>query len=621
MSMPHAGCPHPANLGVRQHALPHCSARMLRRRLPLWVGGVLACILAAGLAASPLHAQMLTATNLSAMHVAGQTFLTWKPAKGTVSGYVIYRSSRPIRSAFELRLARRVATVLPGGARNARLEGILQSVQYFRLPGSSVPLGADDELAVLTVTATASAYYAVTTMGARGEATQLLPGRNALEQPLYERPGTVVPHFQQRITHNGRAVDLFVHWASNASTASTPAMTNRTSQPFNLAIVKNGRAAIHPLVVRLHGLGDNFLNHTLTSGNPQEYVLALDDHIPGEARNTYWVGWNDAIDVTAPVMPPPRDGRVAEYTARRVRWTVEWARRVLPIDSTRVYLHGISMGGSGTLYAALTSPWLYAAATALLPRVTYVSNGDAGAPLGSKRYEQVWGRPAQRPLMQDGTPVYERTRFSSLLAASDVGKLPLLTIVSGRQDNVVGWPQMLEAHTAVRARVAAARFYWDVRGHEVHDGTYWRPMERQYAVSRLRSNQSVIAVTNASSDHEPGNGGVTSGDSTGQTGAFVVWEGPIVDLPDRYGVTLRVRPLATREGMLVPPTLVHADITPRRLQRFVMRQGVSYLVTITAPDGTERTEVVRAGEPGLTIPRVALRERPTRLDIRMLAVP
>src|SRR5690606_3851282 len=152
----------------------------------------------------------------------------------------------------------------------------------------------------------------------------------------------------------------------------------------------------------------------------------------------------DAIDVTAPVMPPPRDGRVAEYTARRVRWTVEWARRVLPIDSTRVYLHGISMGGSGTLYAALTSPWLYAAATALLPRVTYVSNGDAGAPLGSKRYEQVWGRPAQRPLMQDGTPVYERTRFSSLLAASDVGKLPLLTIVSGRQDNVVGWPQMLE---------------------------------------------------------------------------------------------------------------------------------------------------------------------------------
>lgn len=594
---------------------------LLIRRLPQWVGGMLACILVVGLAASPLHAQTLTATNLSALHVAGQTFLTWKPAKGAVSAYVIYRSTRPIRSAFELRLARRVATVQPGGARNARLESILQGVQYFRVPGSSVPLGADDELAVLTITATASAYYAVTTMGPRGEATQLVPGRNALEQPIYERPGTVVPHFQQRITHNGRAVDLFVHWASNQATATTPAMTNRTSQPFNLAVVKNGRAAIHPLVVRLHGLGDNFLNHTLTSGNPQEYVLALDDHIPGEARNTYWVGWNDAIDITAPVMPPPREGRVAEYTARRVRWTVEWARRVLPIDTARVYLHGISMGGSGTLYAALTTPWLYAAATALLPRVTYVSNGDGGAPLGSKRYEQVWGKSAQRPLMQDGTPVYERTRFSSLLAASDVGKLPFLTIVGGRQDNVVGWPQLLEAHTAVRARAAATRFYWDVRGHEVNDGTFWRPMERQYAVSRLRSDESIIAVSHATSDHEPGNGGVTSGDSTGQTGAFVDWSGPITDLPDRYAVTLRVRPLATREGMLAPPTLVYADITPRRLQRFIVRPGSAYLVTVTGADGTERSEVVRAGELGLTIPRVALRERPSRLDIRMLATP
>jgi predicted esterase len=589
------------------------------RRLPLWVGGVLACILVAGSAASPLHAQTLTATNLSAMHVAGQTFLTWKPAKGAVSGYVIYRSGRPIRSAFELRLARRVATVQPGGARNQRLESLLKSVQYFRVPGSSVPLGADDELFVLTSTNTASAYYAVTTLGPRGEATQLVPGRNALDQPIYERPGTVVPHFQQRITWGGRAVDLFVHWASNANTATTPAMTNRTSQAFNFAVVKNGRAPIHPLVVRLHGLGGSFLDMTAGSGNPQEYVLALDDHIPGEARNTYWVGWNADLDITAAVMPPPLEGRVVEYTARRVRWTVEWARRTLAIDTARVYLNGVSMGGSGTLHAALTAPWLYAAATAQLPRVTYMSNGTAGPALGSRRFEQVWGRASQRPLMLDGTPVYERTRFSSLLAASDVGKLPFLTIVSGRQDNVVGWPQVLEAYTAVRARAVAARFFWDVRGHEVHAGTYWWPMERQYAVARLRSNQSMVAVTNASSDHEPGNGGVTSGDSTGQTGAFVDWAGPIVDLPDRYGVTLRVRSLTTREGTLSPPTLVYADITPRRLQRFVVRSGLAYLVTVTAHDGIERSEVVRAGELGLTIPRVALRERPTRLEIRMLS--
>ncbi len=594
------------------------AADVRRPTLRLFSGALLLAVL---LSSTDVRAQSLTVSGLQALHVSGQTFLTWKPAKTAVSSYIVYRATRPIRSAFELRMARRIATVQPGGARNQRLEGILTTVQFYRLPGSSIPLGVDDELCVLTITNTASAYYAVTSVGPRGEVTQLLPGRNALEFPIYERPGTVVPHFQQRITWNGRAVDLFVHWGANQSTASTPAMTNRTTQPFNLAVVKNGRAALHPLIVRLHGLGDHFLNHTTVTGNPQEYILALDDYIPGEARNTYWFGWNESLDVTSPVMPPPREGRVADYTARRVRWTVEWARRVLPIDTARVYLHGISMGGSGTLHAALTAPWLYAAATALLPRVTYVSNGDHGSPMGSKRYEQIWGKAQRRPLMQDGTPVYQRTRFASQLGAVDVGKLPFLTMVSGRQDNVVGWPQILEAYTAVESRAVAAHFYWDVRGHEVHDGTFWRPMERQYAVSRLRSNESIIAVSHATSDQEPGNGTLVSGDSTGQMGAFIAWSGPVVDLPDRWSMSLRVRSLRTRDGILTPPLVVYADITPRRLQHFQVRAGASYLVSLTDPDGKTTSDVLKAGEQGLTVTRVPIRTRASRIDIRALAMP
>jgi len=147
-------------------------------------------------------------SDLSAFHTNGQTFLTWKAPREEVQYYVLYRSSKPIRTAFSLRQAKRIASIRKGQALNSRLSTILGTQQFFRLPNTSWPLQTDDELTVLTAVTNAQWYYAVTAVNKHGEVAQIFPGRNTTSTPIFERVKTPVPVYQKRIIFLGKAVDL-----------------------------------------------------------------------------------------------------------------------------------------------------------------------------------------------------------------------------------------------------------------------------------------------------------------------------------------------------------------------------------------------------------------------------
>ena len=95
-----------------------------------------------------------------------------------------------------------------------------------------------------------------------------------------------------------------------------------------------------------HVRGGSFYLAHAGSGEPGEWQITIDDFIRTYDVNTFWFGYHDGYDIEAGMNPllPPTSGTVEDYTARRVGFTLEWARRNFPVDTSRVYVMGASMG-------------------------------------------------------------------------------------------------------------------------------------------------------------------------------------------------------------------------------------------------------------------------------------
>jgi poly(3-hydroxybutyrate) depolymerase len=67
---------------------------------------------------------------------------------------------------------------------------------------------------------------------------------------------------------------------------------------------------------------------------------------------------------------------VADYTTRRVAFTLEWARRTFPIDTSRVYVTGGSMGGIAGVFLSMWRPDLIAAVMVTVPLFDFSFTSD-----------------------------------------------------------------------------------------------------------------------------------------------------------------------------------------------------------------------------------------------------
>jgi hypothetical protein len=99
------------------------------------------------------------------------------------------------------------------------------------------------------------------------------------------------------------------------------------------------------------------------------------------------------------------------------------------------------------------------------------------------------------------------------------------------------------------------------------------PMGSLFELFRFRLDRSWPAFSNASCNHDPGNGEAAVGDSIGSINGFIDWDTEMVDFSDRWEVMLKTRPIETRNGTLLPPDLLTVDVTPRRLQNFELTPG------------------------------------------------
>ena len=583
----------------------------------------MAAVACAMLAVAP--AESAQVRSLGALHRDGQTFLTWTCPPGVGWIYHIYRSSSAIQSSADLAAATRLGFVSDSSWCDRRLSRLSGSFHGYVVDSGAVPLDSTRGLFVWTADAVAPAWYAVTPQSVgQGENTTVTPGGNSLVAPVEEIPALPRPVHQRRmIGQYGLPADVYTLWTGDRATPFAPAMANRPSVPYDCSLRRSGIRG--SLLFAAHVRGGSFYLAQLGTGVPDEWVLTMDDYLPTPEANTFWFGYHEDYELLGGNVTPPTTGVVADYTTRRTAFTLEWALRTFPIDRSRVYVTGGSMGGIAGVFLAMWRPDLIAAVMADVPLFDFSFMSDPNPSSFNeggrdrRACDRLWGRVATGLLMEDGTPVYERLNAGAMARSLEARHVPPIIAFNGRRDSTVGWAEKIHFYRAMRESRAGGTFFWDSRGHGATAGA-WFPMEKFAYVSRFRTNLSFPALSNCSADSDPGDGHAAVGDSIGTINGFLEWDPRLVDEPGVWRVRMTLRDLSTLWGTTVrAPDSLTVDVTPRRLQRYVVTPVQPWRV-IRLDDGVVvQTGMVAADALGLvTIPAVKVYRSGSVLEVGQL---
>lgn len=531
------------------------------------------------LTALPVHA--VTVNSLRAEHRHGQTFLVWTAPPGTGWRYRVYRSATPITDAAGLNAASLAGSVGDSTWADRRFSQLRGQTFAYSIDSLAVPLISSQGLCVITPASDRTSSYAVTAQqGAGAEDRTVVPGVNALLVPVTESVGRTRPVFQRTVAQGLNTFDLYTTWAHPEDTPLEPAMTTGHGHAFDHAVVRGTPGG--PLHMRPHARGGNLLNSLGSSGEPGEWRVALDDPLYASGdRNSFWYGYHEGYDLDDPTPLVPIAGQVRPYTRNRVLHTFAWARRELPVDTTRAIASGGSMGAIGSLQLAFGAPQWLAGIHLIVPKFDFSFTTDpnpanawnAGSPervVG----DHLWGAIGTNLLAEGGEPVYDELDDGVLAARLAAVSMPPMIAFNGRNDTVVGWAEKIGFYAAMQTHRHGGAFFFDQRRHD-GSGAVWGPQQNVRTLYRYRTDRSYPALTNADCDDDPGNGSLASGDTLGTINGHLDWDTAMTDELDGWGCVLRTRDLASTSGLVLGPDSARVDVTPRRLQRFAPIPGES----------------------------------------------
>lgn len=538
---------------------------MSRVRRPVLFSLLALALGAAGAAATPV-------SQLAALHRDGQTFLTWKALPGTGWRYRIYSSDQPIRDAFSMENALVEGEVGDSTWCDQRLYRITGVPHAFRIDEDRPPLATDRGLFVVTPGWDREMYYAVSARRPGGyEDFLFIEGQSSLAAPVGETVATPQPVFQRTVTGSyGIVADVYTMWTTHESTPMFDAMSSTPSLPYDCAVVKGqGR---QPLVVRGHGRGGHFLVSLagISSGN---WVLSVDDYLPNPDVATFYFGYHEGYNPNGADNPPPMSGYVHPYTYSRVLFLMDWVESRFTVDTDRVYAVGSSMGGSMALFLALHDPERFAAAWSEVPKVDLSDFGDAT--LSPAAFAPLWGEASVNLPTDGGLGVYQRLSGPWLASTDPARCFPPVYVLSGRNDEVMGWAEKVRLYDAFASSRRGGFFFWDERTHAGNGA--WDPSRTPWILQRYRRNLSYPAFSDGNLNSDAGDGSPGSGAAVGTINGHYDWDPELVDRPDLWAVTLRLRDLATTTGTRAAPPTAFTTVTPRRLQQFVVEPGRTYL--------------------------------------------
>jgi len=532
-----------------------------------------ASLIASLLFASPAAAS--TVTNLRTTFHDGQTFITWDNLPGTGWLYHVLSSSSPLTDAPSLDYSIEVAQVGDNSAVDQRMSSLLGTTLTFRIASDQPPLEPTRGLFVATPTTGALTYYAVTAEKVgMGEDRSLVPGQNSMTEPVWERLQRPNPVWQRTLV--SPPGEDYVLWTTNNSSPLMPAMCNLPGRAFHLGLIKGTPGGA--LLLQGHGRGGSFFDSLNGTGMPGEWVLSLDDYLPTSDVASFYFGYEENYDLEQPCNFPRADGgMVNDYTEQRVMFLFDWADRVIPHDPTRVYAMGGSMGGAFAFFMAWHHPDRIAGTLSVIPKVCTGYRPDCYPDLRAS-FDRMWGSPDIDLPTTAGLRVFqwmdgrEQSRIEQ-----HRGSAPMVAFC-GTNDNITGWPEKVAYFQAIQQNHSGGTWFWDDRTHYTRrEQTEWYPMMDPRQLYKYRLGQSYPAFTNCTANSIYGTGDPATADPIGQINGQVDWdETAMMDTPLRWEVTLRTRSLTTLDGIIGAPASLAVDVTPRRLQNFIVAQNVLY---------------------------------------------
>ncbi|MHB1458973.1 MAG: hypothetical protein ACYC0V_18845 [Armatimonadota bacterium] len=346
--------------------------------------------------------------------------------------------------------------------------------------------------------------------------------------------------------------------------------TDRHKQYFY--IIEPKVRSCNPLMVCLHSAGGTGESELASN---MEKIAGAGDEFAGLVLNSgdeseWWWGAHeiDAHPDLYKSKPTPVEARVLA--------TVEWAIRRYSIDRNRIYLRGISMGGSGTLGIGMPNGDIFAAI-------------QAGVPAGTKHAlhrlnnASLW---KSQPEMMESAP-------------------PVFVFFSQKDDWSKGMEEWLDFVHENKISVLAA---WGPWGHENHY-EMTNPAAYQFPWLDIRKDQAYPSFTNASSDDKYPGFKSDANDQNGQMNAYFRWK-VLEDNPNSFAIELR---LVTNEELGVSidiPKQVVSDVTIRRLQRISVTPGHEYKWSIEKDGSVMKPGTIIADGGLITIKGVEISSEP-----------
>jgi len=560
--------------------------------------------------------------DVTAFHRAGQTFVTWReidpaPADNlSFTGlanlqralgdanrvrYRIYRSERPIQRVDPAEL---VAEVAPLSAWNADHFGVYPPAgarpPRYVIEEGKPPLPSGTGLYVYNPPKAGPAYYAVTVSAGGGENSSVSPANTT--SVAMESVGAGVPVLQQTEKPpvfqyvNGATLRFYVRWETSAN-------SSLAGKPFDyLVAIPPDVKYPAPVGIHLHCWGGSMRDCFGWWYNAEKgAVFVSSNQVPYD----WWTGYHESLFKSPPRTPEDwKKGVIRPYAERRVLSFVDWLGTTMKIDSTRMFVGGNSMGGSGSLMLAIRYPQRFAWAISWVG--VHIPDKSPGF---KESYEAVYGPRALNLPFEDGTPVWDYFSDVWYLKHHQQQSVGFLTFSNGKNDEGIGWSQSVEFVKALQETKQAHMFTWGGAGHSQRaympvDGT-----ERDMPLD-LRTDQSLPAFTRCTLDDDIGTGTKDSGAPAGQINGYLMWRtDSIVDEPTKWSMVVSLTDRA-------PKSTASADVTPRRLQQFKLKPGDRVEWTNAAGNSTVQHGELEADTFGLvTLPQVQISRGGNRITV------
>jgi pimeloyl-ACP methyl ester carboxylesterase len=591
---------------------------------------------------------------LTAFHRSGQTFLTWSEDT-TQSGerYHVYQAPNPITTANLAQATRLTETwgPLPEGSSNfyTDWERIPEPEDILLYPGLHnyviEPLGSQlaETTGVFVWTSHEAGvfYYAVTLVQADDTET-LLPA-NSLVSPITETVADPTPVLVwQSPSGLGRVYTQFMDYGTFNPTYERPHAhpDGGLQYAYNYFVgvptadlCGGTRPASLPVLLNITGYGARYYTD-IWDGNSAPYYCALT--LSGDdPRQSWYFGFSATYDYRLGILDGtlPDSGPIVNYTEERLLRMVydtlrdpEYAAYAL--DANRVYVYGHSMGGSGALALGMRYPNVFAAAYSSEPMTNYQTAGDGGGINWREDGELKWGRVSDNlpvenrgryatPLtLYNGTGVWDWQNHQQQLVARRGDDMAFISLAHGTLDEVIEW--------ATQGQPGYAPFYQGLRafsGLTVNADHIWLEFnglgpntvmvdyQPFYGFTVIR-DETVPALTHASgsSPVPPAGADAAYNLNLEWSASWNAWDGAPVDTMNQWQISLR-----TTDGMAQT-----VEVTPRRVQNFVVTPGGSYRWENRRVQDNElvASGLVVATEEGLlTVPDFAVSPTGNRLVI------